>query len=499
MAHWGVAFANGPDYNWNESAGFFAAAAQHAGYPSFKVAADALERAAAALTDESPQRERDLVGALALLFEWPVTPTAAQRKVAYADAMQALAERPNYAADADVQALAADAVMSLAPWALYGADQAPTPVAVRAKAPLERGLAADPAHPYLCHLRVHLDEMGPRARFHWPSAEALRRTDATDAGHLLHMPSHLDIQVGDYSAAMQANREAISADLRQLARAPQRFSIYSGYVVHNMEFLAWAAMLAGNKGAALAAAGQIETFLDEARLASNPMLPAFFESYLATRPMVLVRFGLWEELLSLPLPEDAQLYLSRTLFLRFGRALAFGAKGDVAAGRAEQAAFAALLTPMEPDTRRKHNTTVAEHSGPIAAAVLEAELSYREGRLEASWAALADAVARYDAMPYDEPAGYLMPPRQTYAALLAEQGRLERAARLYEEDLGTFPKNVWSLAGLRLCLAGEAHAPRLREVEAALAAAEAAADVEVRASCACALESWGSGRRPAPE
>ena len=104
MAHWGVAFANGPDYNWNESAGFFAAAAQHAGYPSFKVAADALERAAAALTDESPQRERDLVGALALLFEWPVTPTAAQRKVAYADAMQALAQRPNYAADADVQA-----------------------------------------------------------------------------------------------------------------------------------------------------------------------------------------------------------------------------------------------------------------------------------------------------------------------------------------------------------------------------------------------------------
>ena len=36
-----------------------------------------------------------------------------------------------------------------------------------------------------------------------------------------------------------------------------------------MEFLAWAAMLAGNKGAALAAAGQIETFLDEA----PPYLP----------------------------------------------------------------------------------------------------------------------------------------------------------------------------------------------------------------------------------
>jgi len=132
---------------------------------------------------------------------------------------------------------------------------------------------------------------------------------------------------------------------------------------------------------------------------------------------VLVRFGLWEELLSLPLPEDAQLYLSRTLFLRFGRALAFGAKGDVAAGRAEQAAFAALLTPMEPetrasagrrgrigrspdpsrtcppqDTRRKHNTTVAEHSGPIAAAVLEAELSCGEGRLKGTRGEAADGL-----------------------------------------------------------------------------------------------------------
>ena len=132
---------------------------------------------------------------------------------------------------------------------------------------------------------------------------------------------------------------------------------------------------------------------------------------------MLVRFGLWEELLSLPLPEDAQLYLSRTLFLRFGRALAFGAKGDVAAGRAEQAAFAALLTPMEPetrasagrrgrigrspdlsricppqDTRRKHNTTVAEHSGPIAAAVLEAELSCGEGRLKGTRVEAADGL-----------------------------------------------------------------------------------------------------------
>ena len=244
MAHWGVAFSNSPEYNWNESGGFYAVAAQEKGFPSFKVAVDAIGRAKEALTTASPPREAALVSAHASLYEWPVTPEAPKRKALYADAMEVIALEPQFEADADIQALAADAIMSLSPWALYEADKTPKPVATRAKAPLQRGLRSSPAHPYLCHLRVHLDEMGPTSAFDWVSANALRGTDATDAGHLLHMPSHLDIQVGAYKRAIAANVAAVAADLRQLARAPERFSIYTGYVVHNMEFCAWAAMCA---------------------------------------------------------------------------------------------------------------------------------------------------------------------------------------------------------------------------------------------------------------
>ena len=292
MAHWGIAFANGPEYNFNESGGFYMAAAQPAGFPSFKVATEAIQLAIAALRPDSPPRERALIEALATLFEWPVTPDAAKRKVAYADAMEAVAQRPAFASDGDIQSLAADALMLLAPWALYEADKTPKPIALRVKTVLDRGLLACPRHPYLCHLRVHADEMGPVEAFDWAAAEALRATDAVDAGHLLHMPTHLDIQVGEYERAIEWNRKAVAADLRQLARAPERFSIYTGYTVHNMEFCAWAAMYAGCRAVALEASTHLEAFLDQAKLTAAPHLPTFFEAYLSTR--LMVRCGWFE-------------------------------------------------------------------------------------------------------------------------------------------------------------------------------------------------------------
>ena len=84
-----------------------------------------------------------------------------------------------------------------------------------------------------------------------------------------------------------------------------------------------------------------------------------------------------------------------------------------------------------------------------------------------------------------------MPPRQTLGALLTEQRQYERAIGVYEEDLALFPRNPWALAGLKRCYAATADA-RLAETSAALEAALRDADVEIHASCACALSHWGS-------
>jgi hypothetical protein len=169
----------------------------------------------------------------------------------------------------------------------------------------------------------------------------------------------------------------------------------------------------------------------------------------------------------------------------------------------------------------------------IADDILDAEISYREGKLDDAFASLRDgAVAKFDALPYDEPHGWLMSPRQTLGALLTEQGRAGEAIRVYEEDLVLFPKNIWSLTGLKICLTGgeaggegggeggeasggccgegggskktsigsggdgDGDYDRLREVEALLAEAAKGADVKVGASCACALENWATSMQP---
>ena len=75
-------------------------------------------------------------------------------------------------------------------------------------------------------------------------------------------------------------------------------------------------------------------------------------------------------------------------------------------------------------------------------------------------------------------------------SLLAEQGRHARAIEVYLEDLELFPRNPWALAGLKRCYAATADA-RLAETAAALEAALRDADVEIHASCACALSHWG--------
>ena len=240
-------------------------------------------------------------------------------------------------------------------------------------------------------------------------------------------------------------------------------------------------------------ADEIDALLSDGVLRSHFLMPIHFEANLATKLMVLVRFGEWDAILDVPFKADAELYKTHTLFLHWARGIALGVRGELSAAREEQTKFTVLLSGLAPKDRMKHNTNVAEHMGPIGAAILEGELSYREGKYNECWEALESSVALYDAMPYDEPAGYMMSPRQTFGALLVEQQLHARAVPLYEADLQAFPKNVFSLAGLHACLkAGNgSDASRLAEIAylgAALKEARSLADVPIGASCACARD-----------
>ena len=112
MAHWGIAYAVGPNYNKDWDA-FDAVELRSA----LRRAHESVERAAALAGDAAPV-ERDLIQALRKRFQAPepvddFTPWKAD----YADAMEAV--RAAHPDDLDVATLCADAQMNLTAWQLW--------------------------------------------------------------------------------------------------------------------------------------------------------------------------------------------------------------------------------------------------------------------------------------------------------------------------------------------------------------------------------------------
>ena len=183
----------------------------------------------------------------ALEFRYPQSQPAADCSVwnqAYADAMRSVYK--SFPDDLDVATLFADSLMNLTPWRLWDLSTGLPASGARtmeAKTVLDKALtqAGGLQHPGLLHLYIHLMEMSGNPEIAMPIADHLRAL-IPDAGHLHHMPTHLDILCGDYRRAIASNMDAIRADETFLARAgPLNF--YTLYRCHNYHFRLYAAMV----------------------------------------------------------------------------------------------------------------------------------------------------------------------------------------------------------------------------------------------------------------
>jgi len=360
---------------------------------------------------------------------------------------------------------------------------------------LEDALTKDPGameHPGLLHLYVHLMEMSPWPELALKAADALR-TLVPDAGHLVHMPTHIDVLCGHYHNVVHWNQKAIEADLKYYRREGA-FNIYTGYRQHNYHFVIYGAMFLGQLAPARAALTGMRATTPEAMLRiPSPPMADFFESYLSFEPHVLVRFGRWDEAMALAPPADTDLYCTLTAFTHYARTLGFAATGRVAEAEAEEQVFLAACDAV-PDSRLMHNNTVVSLL-EIAKAMVRGEIEYRKGRFDAAFAQLRLSVEREDALPYDEPWGWMQPARHALGALLFEQGELDEAEAVYRADLGLcgtlarasmHPDNVWSLKGLHDCLKARGETAERAQIRQRLDLALARADRAVAASCFCA-------------
>ncbi|KAL2439210.1 hypothetical protein ABEF95_004879 [Exophiala dermatitidis] len=491
MAYWGLAYALGPNYNkpWEF---FDSAELESTVSRTHSTVEQAKNKAGAGTT--SPV-EKALINALEIRY--PQAQAAANCSIwneDYANAMKDVYAR--FPDDLDVATLYTDSLMNLTPWRLWDlstGQPAPGARTLEAKAILERALAQPGGlrHPGVLHLYIHLMEMSGAPEDALPIADHLRGL-VPDAGHLEHMPTHLDVLCGHYGRAMSSNMDAIRADEKFLAKAgPLKF--YTLYRSHDYHFRLYAAMFAGDSKVALETVGWLEESIPEdlLRIESPPMAD-WLEVFKAMRVHALVRFGRWQDLLDLPLPRDQDLYCVTTTLIHYGKGVALAATGRVEEAEQERRNFRDALTRVKP-TRMMFNNTCTDVLA-IANAMLDGELEYRRGDIDTAFDHLRRAIALCDALPYDEPWGWMQPPRHAYGALLAEQGRLEEALAVYAADLGIdhtlprahrHPNNVWAMHGYEECLRRLGRVSEADKVQPQLISALSIADVPIQASCFC--------------
>ncbi len=491
MAHWGVGYAAGPNYNmpWQ----LFD---EKTRTEALETAHDAAQRALACVDSCTPA-EAALIRALPARYPQRVLSDDMQSwEHAFADAMRAAFRAvPD---QLDLRAIYVESLMNLTPWQMWDlqtgtpADGAAT---LEAQEVLEWAMAHDPAamsHPGLLHLYVHLMEMSPTPEKALKAGDVLR-TLVPDAGHLVHMPTHIDVLCGHYHNVVHWNEKAVEADLKYYEREGA-FNIYTGYRQHDYHFVIYGALFLGQMEPALRAnQGLWDTTPAEMLRIESPPMADYFEAFMAMGPHILIRFGRWDEAMALELPEDPQLYCTLTATVYYARAIAFAATGRVAEAEAEEQLFLAAKDRV-PDTRLLHNNKVVDLL-EIAREMLRGEIEYRKENYSAAYAHLRASVTLDDTLPYDEPWGWMQPTRHALGALLFEQGHVAEAEAVYREDLGLggtlsratiHPDNVWALKGLHDCLEARNDTTELPLVKQRLDLALARADRVVAASCFCA-------------
>jgi hypothetical protein len=356
--------------------------------------------------------------------------------------------------------------MNTMPWDYWTRDRTPKPETEEILAALRLVMARNPDHPGANHFYIHAVEAGPSPQHGLPAADRLRDY-ADGAGHLLHMPSHIYMRVGQYQDATLANERAVKAD-RAYIRHCLALGYYPGlYYPHNLHFLWWAQLFEGRSQDALRTAHEAALYALDNYCGATKVVEAPRLRHLPW--LTLARFGRWEEILAVAQPPATNDFLVDRALWHFTRGLAFAAKKDAASAQQEQLALGAVAGSEEV---KRLNTATFPLSDTLAVAGywLAGKVAGAKGDPQVMTEQLEKAVAAEDAIPYMEPSYWPVPVRPTLGAAWLQRGEAAKAEQIFREDLRRWPRNGWSLLGLERALRhqGKAESAALvsREFEA---------------------------------
>lgn len=366
-------------------------------------------------------KEADMIRALAIRYVEDFDPeTRRIQDQAYANAMGELSAK--YPNDLDIATLYGESLFLLEE--RRGYRQLDDPNVTRLHGVLLAVLEKDIRHPGACHLLVHATESTSTPELAAPCARFLG-SSIPGASHINHMPSHTWNEMGLWHDAVRANTLAWHSD--QKAAIGEGFAIYP---THNLTMLYYAASMGGESAAAVQAAK------DLAKLNNNTSMHS----------MALIRFGRFDEVLDITEPPTGEINLS---MYDFSQGYAALKSGDTDKARD---AMQSLKELTETTTARFRFHDGKDIVGALAG-ILEGEIAWTEGNIEAAADAFRLATDYYDKLNYDEPEPLPFSPRHWLGAAYMELQAYDNALEVYRRDLSEHPHNIWSLFGIQQALA----------------------------------------------
>ncbi len=414
MAYWGMALAQGPYINMD-------------GDPSFdlKEACKAIDKGLKVANAPEPERAY-LKAASSWCPEF--------HPDAYVEAAGKLAE--SYPDDLDAQTLFADSLLIRVRWHWYSGSGTPAAGVAQAESVLQEVIRRWPQHPGANHLFIHAVESSPTPERAIASAQRLMGI-VPWAGHMVHMPGHIWLVLGDWETAATVNERAAAVDRQYFDETQVLEGSYEPYYLHNLHFIMYARSMQGRRAQTLQAANT----LTKSSKGMAAAMPEMADAFTALPIFMHVRFGDWDSILKIPAPPE-KMTATRAAWI-YARTLALAAKKDTTAAEVEKKRFEEFRGKIPATAPWGQN--LARDVMHIASEVLSARLS-TDSNVEAEhW---RNAVDLQDHLGYDEPPAWYYPLRESQGACLLRAGKSAEAEEVFRKGVLRSPRNGRMLFGL---------------------------------------------------
>jgi tetratricopeptide (TPR) repeat protein len=462
MGYWGKALAYGPNIN-------------DMGYAASPEALASVKKATA-LYSNCTSLEKAFINAMSIRYSADSTQSREQLNQLYANAMKQLyAAFPN---SADAGTLYADALMVQHPWDLYDRNYNPKPWTAQIVQVLEQVVKRFPNNPGAGHYYIHAVEGSSNPQ---KGLAIANRLGAMMPGlsHLVHMPSHIYIRSGHYSKGIAVNKLAVKDYYSYLDKYPAVVNSAGLYLIHNQHLEIACSMMDGQYNNAMKTATALNKKIDSSMLDAGGYFGVFSQYVYLTPQFVLLRFGKWDELLSMPAAAPSQVYAS--ILSHFARGIAFARTHQLNdAAKELQQLQAATPSPQLTESPPAFNPGIA--GSLVAEKILQGVIAEEKNDLPTAILLLKDAIDKEDGMLYGEPRDWLLPARNYLVNVLLKTRQYKEAEKVCRADIFINPNNPWSLISLEKALEKQGKIKDANAIHSQVIKAIARADVKIAAA-----------------